>query len=137
MRQRIYIAGAAVEWQQARRMMRAVSELGYHLTLDWTLSIEEHEAAGVTDRQLTALDARRLADEDVNAVQASDVVWLLVPPDGKGRGAWVELGIALASPRCQIIASGDVESSIFLQLVDKQFATHEEALVWLKEVRKD
>jgi len=136
MRRRLYIAGAAVEWKRVRAMMRAAEALGYHLTLDWTLSIEEHEKSGVTDRQLDAYAAKRYADEDVNAVQASDVVWLMIPPDDKGRGAWVELGLALASPRCQIIVSGDVNASIFLHLVDKRFETHEEALAWLEEVRR-
>jgi hypothetical protein len=135
MKRRVYVAGAFAEMRRAKTAMRIVQELGYHLNLDWTASIDA--VAGVADRDLPAEAARRYADGDINGVLGCDVFWFLVPPDGKGRGAWVELGAAIASPRCQIIASGDAKSSIFLTLVDKLFATDEEAAAWLKETKRD
>lgn len=134
-RRRIYIAGAFVEREYVSKMMRAVEALGYHLTLDWTASAES--VAGMSDRDLPRETARRFADGDLNALTSSDIVWLIVPSGSYGKGAWVELGAALMSPRCQVIASGDIRTSIFVELVDRQFATHEEALHWLEEVRKD
>jgi hypothetical protein len=130
---RIYIAGAFVERESVARYMRSVEALGYHLTLDWTASTEA--VAGMSDRDLTPEVAKRFANGDLNAIESCDVFWLMIPSGSYGKGAWVEFGAALSSPRCQVIVSGDVASSIFCRLADKTFDAHDAGLKWLEEVR--
>jgi hypothetical protein len=128
--QRIFISASYTEKLVAREYMRAVESLGYYVTRDWT----RHEYA-CTDRELPPELAKRHANEDLTGVQACNIFWMLVPtPPATSKGAWLELGAALAIPHCRVIVSGDLRASIFLQLVDKGFETHDEALVWLKEV---
>jgi len=128
---RIYIAGASKEMDLISSYMRKVESLGHTISLDWTVPIRENIALGKTDADLTKEDRKRHANADMFAVGDADLVWLLVPAEPKSSlGCWIEFGLAVAFG-CHVIVSGP-NASIFCELADHLFATHDEALEWLR-----
>lgn len=135
---RVYIAGAFVEQnERAKPMMAACKKKGIKITHNWTVNNFE---PGGSDADLTHIQRRKFASEDLIGVVKADVLWLLAPEAKGSCGAWVELGFALAlrDERQQdvsspvIIVSGCMNKrSIFTELADRLFDTDEEALQWL------
>jgi len=151
----MYIIGASGEIGLVRECQKEVEKLGYKITHDWTKSIKE----SYQDKQLTPEEARGFALDDLLGVCGARVIWILVPPDGRSKGSWVEFGAAAAcslmylatlgvsrpnmkeedykkalGEKPMVIASGDTSACIFLQLADKRFDTHPEALAYLKSL---
>lgn len=131
---RVYLAGASVEAQRCQALGEWVRRFGGEIAVPWW---DDVLASKVHDRELSEEDRLRFAAKDLNGVHTSDLLWLVVPCDGHGRGAWVELGVALGlraagRSRPGVIVSGDCLSSIFTSFAFRQFATHEEALAWIK-----
>ncbi len=122
---RVYVAGASnpAELGRAELCMNEMRRLlgPDVITHDWIRDIKEAPCA---DFDLSDPACARYATNDVDAVEAADVIWLVVP-SGPSTGAWVELGVALglrrAAARKQlIVASGpDVRRSIFTRLCDE------------------
>jgi hypothetical protein len=84
---------------------------------DWVTPVSEAIRSGRTDADLTPGDARRHAREDLGAVLNADVRWLLAPPPhAPSRGAWVELGAALASGGHVIVSGPHASASIFTRM---------------------
>ena len=133
---KVYLASASDERQVAAEYMARLRAAGIELTLDWNAAVEKN--GGHANRGLsrqTRLDAARA---DVDAVMRADVFWL-VAPKGASAGCWFEFGIAhmvrsrmtkrdMLSEPYMIIASGDVEKSLFTELADHCFLDHEAAL---------
>lgn len=125
----IYVAGAVAEVQRAAGVIAQLRELGFTITHDWTAQVlaapDRHERdMETTERQLIALQSMRGARE-------AGLLILLIPAEGRGRGAWVEFGYALHA--CvRLITCGDASCSVFTELAERNFATDAEALAWLR-----
>jgi hypothetical protein len=109
----VYIAASSREADRVRRAQAMVQERGWTLTLDWLSEIEANLVRGVRDMELSLDEQRRHAQADLDAIRRADAVWLLAPAEPT-KGAWVELGYALARSR-PVVVSGPT-SSIFEQL---------------------
>lgn len=143
---RVYVAGAWVEQRfRAKPMIAACQARAIQITHDWTAA--EGAIHGSSDADLTHVQRRQFAEEDLKGIRDADVLWLLAPETKGSCGAWVELGYALAlresnpfvvdgHPR--IIVSGLMNKrSIFTELADRLFDTDEEALQWLEDLSKE
>lgn len=128
---KIYIAGASVEREVVKQYIERARALGYEITLDWTESVEACAKRGIRDTDLSRTERAEFAAGDRDAVFAADVVWLIVPKDPKSSiGCWVEFGMAIAWVDSLVITSG-VDASIFCELANHQFPTHEAAFAFL------
>lgn len=141
---RVYIAGAFVEQEErAKPMMAACKQKGITITHNWTVP---NFKPGGSDADLTHIQRRKFALEDLIGVTKADVLWLLAPEAKGSCGAWVELGFALAlrdergleTPSPVIIVSGSMNKrSIFTELADRLFDTDAEALKWLEDQKNE
>lgn len=99
----VYTAAASAERDRARAAIQLVASTpGMCVALDWVREMDEsqqHELELPWERQAD-IAARCLA-----AARKCDVLWFLVP-ELPSRGAWVELGAAMATGFVRIIASG-------------------------------
>lgn len=138
---RIYVAGPSSEPERVRRAMDEVRVRGWAVAQDWLADIEREGAANPVDDEVR----RRCARADLDAVAQADVFWLLAPCQPT-RGAWVELGQALAERETQrhllesdpagdpplvIMVSGDCKQSIFCSLADREFSDDSDVGQWL------
>lgn len=127
----IYIAGASRELDLVSSYIDKVEASRHRINLDWTAAIRENMAKGLTDKDMSREDRKKHAEMDRDAVFHADCVWLMVPEDPKSSiGCWVEFGMAVASG-ATVIVSGK-NASIFCELADYIFETHDEALEWLR-----
>lgn len=128
---RVYVAGASREAKQVEHYMTGLREHGVDISHDW---ITLMKLAPVHERHLTPTARRRAAELDANAVRGSDVVWLMIP-DEATIGAWVEFGIVLGDilRHACVIVSGDWRRTIFTELADFKFDTHEQAFAFVCE----
>lgn len=121
---RVYVAGASAEPDRARWAMDAVRASGAEVAHDWLAAIE---AAGSANGGLAHVVRQRAATECLEAVESSDVLWLLAP-ETPSAGAWVELGAALGAG-IEVIASGPAcGRSIFCSLAVDECPTDADAL---------
>lgn len=136
---RVYVAGASKETTRVRWAMDAIRAAGHEITCDWLAAIEE---AGASNEGLSDDDRRRYAREDLDAVLAADVLWLLAPWNAS-TGAWVELGCALGVATIEvglapiIIVSGPARMRcIFAALADQEHDTDGAALAAVLEATR-
>lgn len=148
---RVYVAGAWVEQNyRAKPMIAAIKARSIVCTHDWTAA--EGAIHGSSDADLTHVQRRQFAEEDLKGIRGADVLWLLAPEAKGSCGAWVELGYALAmrefyrgfnlpefrDDSTRVIVSGPKNKrSIFTELTDRLFDTDEEALQWLEDLSKE
>lgn len=126
---KIYVAGWSAEHELASHFIERLRSAGHEITHDWTEDVRRARADGhETDRTLTPVQRATCATADLDAVVRCDMFWQLVSP--RGIGQWVELGAALALDK-QVVVSGAFGSSIFCELAETRFDSHEEALSWL------
>ena len=78
----IYVATKWENRSQARRVMNDLTDLGHHITHDWTTIAQE---------------TAEVAAEDMVGVLRADRLVLLAEDDWPFRGTYVELGIALTA----------------------------------------
>jgi nucleoside 2-deoxyribosyltransferase len=111
--ERVYVAGSALEIERAERMISELEGAGVHVTSTWPISVRDH--GGVSNPADAPRDHReRLAVKCLAQVRDSDLLWFLVPKkDAATRGAWVELGYALARGLTVICSGDDTPQSIF------------------------
>lgn len=120
----VYVAGASMAVSRVRAFMDRVDAHDTTAVIgDWTPAVREHQDRGIADSSLTS-DVRALhAARDLEAVAAADVFVLLAEARLPTRGAWVELGFAIAiraermrrgePPRPYIVVAGGERKSIF------------------------
>ena len=133
--QTIYLSGASSELTLCESYRDKLLEQGWTITRDWMQVIRDK---GGADAILPVRDQRRLAIADLEAVREAQIFWLLLPtPPLRTIGAWVELGFALGlDPRHDkrpfIMISG-TWCSIFYQLADERFDSHDKALSFVQK----
>ncbi len=132
----VYVAGSSSELERAERVIGALRDGGVEITHDWTRGVRDARERGIVDdASLSPGEAYAAAREDHDAVRRSDA-FLLLAPTTPTRGAWVELGLALASVPGAVVVSGAASGdSIFTRLADRIFHTDDAAVAWLTEGR--
>ena len=136
MKLKVYVASGSDERSVAAGYMARLKEAGIELTLDWNAEVEAN--GGKANRGLSEYVRLKAARADVCAVEEADVFWLIVP-NGASAGCWFEMGVAYKERHLSdlvIVASGDVEKSIFTSLADMRFETHEEAFMRIVSMAK-
>lgn len=127
---KVYVAGASVEIGRARSWMTRLRDVDITVTSTWPEVITRAGAPNPVDAspdQLTEWVLRDLAE-----AEASDVLWLLLPPkDVQTVGAYIELGAARRD-RTLIVMSGGPHRSIFTPvLAHRSFDDDETAFNWI------
>ena len=126
---RFYVAAASEEIALAEDVIAELRAIGHAIAFDWPAHIRAMNAA---DRDLSQTVREASARADLDAVGTCDAFWLLVP-EGRSSGAWLELGYALGrKTRPLILVSGDWQRTIFAELADRRFPTHDEARTWIR-----
>jgi len=139
---RVYVAGGWLEKDSiVAPMIKRLRDAGAVITHDWTDagpsegSVEAH----INHEHTLSSDVRRKhAHLDLQGVYDADVLWFIVPNYKGSAGSWTEFGYSLARPGRQAVnvVSGPWQKSIFCELADFKFPTHEEALAYLLELRR-
>jgi len=118
----VYVAGASADRAAiARHIQDLTLSRMVEVTLDWTAVMAN---VAKPDSDLTEEERNRYARQDLEAIDAASVFWLVIP-NSKSVGAWVELGYAIARNKL-IITSGD-HASIFTSQSQIACATHDAA----------
>ena len=126
-RRKIYLAGGSTEAAIVSRYGRWLEAEGFERTHDWTPQVLQAQADGKTDRDLDQHIRLEAALLDTQAVISCHTLWLLMPMISSF-GAGVEFGYALADKaRTRYIVASGRCSSIFTELADVCFPSHQEA----------
>lgn len=133
---RVYVAGSSQEIPRVQRATRRIVAAGHTLTTDWTTAILTRGLGGDANRGVPPVVRARESRNCLDAIARADLV-LLLAPEMRSAGCWVELGYALAEKRLRpdllVMSCGDVAQSIFCQLTHS-FRDDEAALRWLEHV---
>jgi hypothetical protein len=138
---KVYVAGGWLEKDMiVAPMIKRLRDAGVTITHDWTdagPSVDNVEAHVKHEDTLSPDVRKKHADQDLQGVYDCDFLWFIVPGYKGSAGSWTEFGFALAQPgRCmRTVVSGPWQKSIFCELADYKFATHEEALQFLLKVK--
>lgn len=133
---KIYLAGASQEHEQASQFMAKLREIGHVITHDWTESIREHGSGN--DHKVNHGTRAYHSDKDLGGIEDAEAFWLVCPSEENStKGAWVELGYALAYLRLLrrvrkmiVVVSGFHGQCIFTSLAMYRFEKHNDALAW-------
>jgi len=106
---KVYVATSFTEAPLAKTVMEALEIDGHHITHNWT----NENASGLQGDELTKY-LTRCALADVDGVERCDVLLLLNNP--KCRGAYTELGMAIALKKQVIVVWNLVSPNIFFQV---------------------
>jgi hypothetical protein len=114
---RVYLAASSDELQRAAAWMdRVRAARGLRLTHDWVAVIR---AVGVANpANASRLERQVWAAQARTAIVAADVVWMLAPLKGHGRGAYFECGLAHGLER-PLLVSGPSTQSVFGALAEE------------------
>lgn len=109
----VYVAASSEELSRAEHAMSLVrGHEAMQLTSRWVESIR---IVGSSNPDAVKSSRAEWSRECLQDIDAADLVWLLVPSVGHGRGAYCELGYAFATGK-QLLVSGDSTQSIFCSL---------------------
>jgi len=138
-----YIAtrGAAAYLPRVRALAGALTAAGYEWTHDWTKTIDEADARGITsDRQLPLDEQMSVARIDKAAVLEADILVYLSPDEHhRSEGAAWELGLHHA--RCLYEGGFSVvvgtPSCLFAQLADRRVKSDSDVLGVVADLLSD
>ena len=117
-------AASSSEMDRARLAFDAIKAAPEcELALDWIAQIE---TVGVANEGIPIVEGASYAAQSVLAVQACDVFVFLIPATGGSRGAWFELGLAVAQKKRIVVVGDPVPVSIFASLA-ATLGTHVES----------
>lgn len=92
----IYLAGSTKELERVERVKAVLLQNGHRLTFDWAgAEGEVRMGTGDDTWDHAPVAARRLSQQEVEAVATADLLILLCPPRGRGLGCYLEMGVAL------------------------------------------
>lgn len=120
---RVYIAASSDEINRAERWSAWLRVRGADVVSTWPACVRAVGAANPHDASRG--QRRSWSGGCLLEVATCDVLWLLVPAVGHGRGAYAELGAAHALNK-RLVASGDVLQSVFTAQAE-EFHTDAEA----------
>lgn len=126
---RVYIAGSSDELVRALYWSDRLRAAGVDVVSTWPGVIAAVGAAN--PRDATRAQRRSLSGGCLQELATADVLWMLAPAVGHGRGAYAELGAAHALGK-RLVASGDTLQSVFAaQAIE--YASDEDAFAALVE----
>lgn len=134
---KLYVAASSSQLSRAAEFMRLARAAGWTITLDWVEVVRGNGGvANPTDVEASVMAG--WAKADVDAVINADVVVLLAPSDtSPGRGAFVELGVALATYKAVLIVTDPACPTIFSALataqVDADADAHARLALWARD----
>lgn len=99
----LYVAGGTDDVERVQTVQAALTELGFELTYDWTLLGDVRQDPSM---------ARVVAGGAIDAASRAELIVVLA--DRAGRGAWVELGAALAGGAKALVVA-PARGSVFTQ----------------------
>lgn len=128
----IYLAGSSDEVGRAAYWKERLIGVGFEVTSSWPEAVRAAGTANPDDS-----DTRwTLAQNCKSELFGSDFLWVLVPIDAPGRGAYYEAGYADAH-HIETVFSGTTKQSIFCSQ-GQEFTTDDEAFSYicaLKDLR--
>ncbi len=115
---KIYLASAWDNAPQVRKYMDQLEKMDHEITMDWTKDYFDADSNSLSER--TTQQNVMAARQDFFGVVHCNVFIGIFEDDSKTRGAWTELGIALAKGK-HIVMIGKEESmkNIFCWLPSK------------------
>lgn len=147
---KVYIAAASSEIDRAEFFFKLLTCQGIECTSSWIANVRSVGEGNPI--AATFEDRRRWALDNLLAIEASAIVWILAPKAGVfSHGAFFELGYAIArarssattswvastSVRPKVLASSGDHRWVFLALADQLFKTDIEALEVLYTLRTE
>ncbi len=107
----VYVAGSRHERAEINALQAFITAHGHEITFDWT----GHEGAVLADHSggHHGPDEERwaaIADREIRAVVDADVVVVCLSPVGRGRGTFIEVGVALRD-RKPVLLVGDAKAN--------------------------
>lgn len=138
---KIYVAGKWKERMQVRKIMDMFEAMGYTITCDWTKHIaperiQKGEGCFNKDFDWAQDGHQTYAQEDLDGVRNCDVIVAYMPrSDIFYKGAWIEVGIAIAFNKRVILIGNDI-TTVFLGLPNVTVVSFkEEALDLVNKIR--
>jgi hypothetical protein len=132
---RVYVAGSGLELVRVRAWLKALRDIGVEITVDWTDGIEASIAKG-GDAMLTDEERVHRATNDLtDGIDRADIVWFLAPVTAS-RGAYIELGYALAKHKLVCASGLAVKRTIFTSLAQRVFEADADAFVAIADYVK-
>ncbi len=128
----VYVAASSDELARANWAMKKVRTEGWTVASDWVAAIG-HAGGVANPTDAPREDRQRWSRTAFGAIDMADALWLLAPEVGHGRGAFVELGFALAQRMPVVVSGSRHASSIFTSLANAEVETDDEALALLRE----
>jgi hypothetical protein len=101
---RFYVAGRFMDYEKVRLIIDYLTQKGHSATYDWTRTDEFRVDGSLRQRDPHDLPKEKLqqyADLDLEGAASCEFFVLLA--DSDLAGAWVEMGVALASTKCKNI----------------------------------
>lgn len=125
-----YIASATEQYMLVEHFVDRLREAGVEITFEWTPDLR---AGGFKpDSQLSEIHRRYIARMDANGVRDAELVWVMTPTLREhGCGMWVEMGIALALGKRVVVSGPLAKRTVFSELAERVFSTHEEAFEYI------
>lgn len=129
----VYVAGAIAEIDRAEHWIERLRDAGVRVTSTWIAKVRA--APGARDCDVSDEVAASIASGCFAEIDESNVLWQLFPAERRGRGAFVELGYALApldtKNRALPVVSGvDLRESVFSRLCTT-FPDDADAFAWI------
>jgi hypothetical protein len=125
----IYVAGASSEAQEVSYWIGELITHEYEIAYDWTKQVLAYSKEGKADYHLSRQDRAKFTNLDLLGIAKATVFWLLVP-ESQTKGAWVELGYAIAKREKGfpiIVISGDYRNCLFTSRGNFMFDNHDDA----------
>lgn len=92
----IYVAGSRHERDWVRQVQQRLRDNGHNITYDWTGAegkiLESHADGHHGD---DAAFWATVAEKEIEAIRDADALVACMSPTGKGRGMFIEIGVAL------------------------------------------
>jgi hypothetical protein len=127
---RIYVCGASAEAADVAADAEKLDESGWTITFRWWKPFLEGKHVPGKDASVSREERVRYALKELAAIREADVVWLR-SPEMPTTGAWVELGMAIASAKHLVVSGEHRRRTIFTELAHVILPTHEHALEYL------
>lgn len=130
----IYLASASEQLLVVEHYAAKLKSDGFTITHEWTADIRE--AGFKPDVELSDTVRRYAAAMDAHGVKIADLVWVLTPSyKHEGCGMWIEMGMALALKKRVVVSGQFYRRSVFSDLAEASFPTHDEALEYIRTHR--
>lgn len=132
---KIYVAGGFRERTTiVKPYVERLQQAGWEITENWAVRDQDFSYGG--DQNVPTATRIAAASANFAGVFSADILWLICPGYSGARGSWAEMGIALGlrsfNHAIKIVVSGpEWRYSVFTELADHKFDTHEEAFSWL------